>query len=96
MMETMNQAAARLRSDGYTVDFNSTDVGHLKCGSCGDEHDPQEMTIDEVVRYEGDSNPDDESMMLALRSDCGRSGLYFSAFGSNASAADVAVFQRLP
>ncbi|MBK5287353.1 MAG: hypothetical protein JJE46_02685 [Acidimicrobiia bacterium] len=96
MMETMLEATARLRDAGYTVDFSATDDGYLQCGACGTAHDPATMTIDEVVRFEGASNPDDESMLLALSCDCGQPGLYVTAFGPNASTADIAVLQRLP
>jgi hypothetical protein len=53
------------------------------------------MIIDEVVRYEGVSDPDDEAILLALRCHCGRLGLYVAGFGPSASAADVAVLGHL-
>ena len=96
MMETVLEAAARLRDAGYTVDFSATDDGYLRCGACGTDHDAATMTIEETMRYEGASDPDDEMMLLALRCECGRPGLYVTAFGPNASTADVAVLQRLP
>jgi hypothetical protein len=54
------------------------------------------MAIDEVVRYEGQSNPDDQAILSALRCSCEQKGLYVTAFGSGASTADVAVLQHLP
>lgn len=96
MMETVLDATARLREQGYSVDFTATGDGHLRCGACGASHDPAEMVLDEVARFEGDSNPDDESILLAMRCECGQAGLFSSAFGPNASSAAVAVFERLP
>lgn len=95
MMETLLEAAARLRDDGYAVDLTATSDGRLRCGGCGSDHDPMDMVIDEVVRYEGASNPDDQSMLLALRCECSCRGLYVTAFGPSASAADGTVLQRL-
>jgi hypothetical protein len=54
------------------------------------------VSIDELVRYEGISDPEDEAMLLAPTCGCGRRGLYVTAFGPSASAEDVAVLQRLP
>lgn len=96
MMETVLEAATRLRAVGYDVDFSATDDGRLRCGGCGICHDPTAIVIDEVVRYEGMSDPDDEAILLAVRCDCGRLGLYSAAFGPGASSADVAVLARLP
>lgn len=95
LMETIPEAANRLRAAGYTVDYSSTDDGRLRCGECGTEHAPADMTVDEVVRYEGASNPDDETILLALRCDCGARGLYVAAFGPSASAADAEVLRHL-
>jgi hypothetical protein len=69
--------------------------GSLQCGACGTAHDPALMAIDEVVRFEGASDPDDELLMLALRCECACPGLYVTGFGSSASPADVAVLHRL-
>jgi hypothetical protein len=96
MMETVLEATARLNDVGYTADFTATEAGQLRCGACGTTHDPATMAIDEVVRYEGQSNPDDQAILLALRCSCEQKGLYVTAFGSGASTADVAVLQHLP
>jgi hypothetical protein len=95
MMETLLEAAARLRDDGYDVDLAATSDGRLRCGGCGTDRDPEDMVIDEVVRYEGASNPDDQSMLLALRCKCSRRGVYVTRFGPSASAVDGTVLQRL-
>lgn len=95
-METVLEASARLRAKGYAADFHASEDGLLRCGGCLADHDPSAMVIDEVVRYEGASDPDDETILLALHCHCGRSGLYVAAFGPSASAADVAVLERLP
>jgi hypothetical protein len=95
LMETVLEATDRLRRVGYTVDFTATADGSLQCGACGTAHDPALMAIDEVVRFEGASDPDDELLMLALRCECACPGLYVTGFGSSASPADVAVLHRL-
>ncbi len=96
MMETILEAAARLREAGYVADFSATEDGRLRCGACGTEHDPETMVIDETVRYEGLSDPGDETILLALRCGCDRRGLYTTAYGANAGTGDTAVLRRLP
>lgn len=94
-METLSQATARLVSAGYVEDYRSHD-GRLVCGQCGASHDPAQLHIDEIVRFEGDSNPDDEAIVYALDAGCGHRGLYISAYGPGATADDIAVVAALP
>lgn len=95
-METIPEVARRLRAAGYVVDFTATEQGNLRCGECGSEHAPAEMQIDETVRYEGVTNPADETILLALDCECGKKGLFYAGFGINASTADARVLRNLP
>ena len=93
--ETLTDAINRLRAAGYEAEFSATVDGHLTCGSCGQTYDPLSMEIDHTVRFEGDSNPDDEAILLAIRCPTGCMGLYSAAFGPSAPPEDVAVLRRL-
>ena len=94
-METLRQATTRLSRSGYSEHYRAHD-GHLVCGECGTSHDPAELTIDEIVRFEGQSDPGDEAIVYALDAGCGHRGLYISAYGPNATADDIAVVAALP
>jgi len=96
MMDTLLDATDRLRTRGFTNDFCATAAGRLRCLDGGSEHDPEIMRIEEVVRYEGASDPNDQAIMLALSCRCGRRGLYSAAFGPDTSEADVSVLHRIP
>jgi hypothetical protein len=96
MMDTLLEATLRLRADGFDLDFSATARGTLRCAGCGIEHDPESMRIIEVVRYEGTSDPADETILLALACTGGRLSLYSAAFGPATAEADVAALQRLP
>jgi hypothetical protein len=80
-MDTLLDATDRLRTRGFSNDFRATATGLLRCLQGGSEHDPGIMRIEEVVRYEGASDPNDQAIMLALSCECGRKGLYSAAFG---------------
>lgn len=96
MMETLLDATQRLRAVGFELDFTATASGQLRCATCGLDHDPEDMTVGEIVRYEGASDPNDESILLALASECGSKGLFSAAFGHSAAPADAEALHRLP
>lgn len=93
-METISTAMARLHAAGYEGDFRAAD-GLLVCDVCGSRHDPADVTIEEVVRFEGESNPDDEAVLFALSAPCGHRGLYATPYGPDVSADDVTVIRAL-
>jgi len=95
-MDTLLEATDRLRAVGFGLDFSATASGGLRCGACGIDHAPEDMTIEEIVRYEGASDPDDQAILLALCDGCGHRGLYSAGYGPGAAAADVEALRRLP
>ncbi len=93
-METLSQAMARLERDGYSNSVTASADGLLECSGCGSTCDPAEITVDEVVRFEGASDPDDQAALFAL--DCGaHKSLYAVAFGPNTPANDVLAVRAL-
>ncbi len=94
-METLVEAMERLRSVGYVNDFSATADGHLRCDRCRTDHDPRVISIAATLRFEGDSNPDDESILIALECDCGVRGQYTAAFGPDTPAEDALVLRAL-
>lgn len=94
-METLTEAIDRLRADGYEHDFSAVAGGKLRCRQCGKEIDASRLVITEVVRFEGESNPDDESVLYGLSFGGERAGLYSAPYGSNATLEDIAVSDAL-
>jgi hypothetical protein len=94
-METMQQAVARLDAAGYTADF-SIAGGRIACPSCGETVAPDDVSVDEVVRFEGDTNPDDESALYAISAGpCGHRGTLALAFGPDISGSDADAVRAL-
>lgn len=85
----------RLRDEGYTADFYATEDGRLACPVCNDDEDPAEVQIDHTIRFEGESNPDDAAILLAIQCRCGCKGQYTSAYGEAASRNDAKVLRAL-
>jgi hypothetical protein len=93
-METLSQATARLRSVGYVENWIAAD-GMLRCFACDATYDPAAVAVDEVVRFEGPSDPGDEAILFALTGPCGHRGQFSAAYGSYGSADDAAVIAAL-
>lgn len=82
--ETVSEAVALLERDGYTAEFVLTD-GVARCGVCHHEHSVGELIIERVYRFEGDSDPADEAIVIGVRcAECGSRGVVVSAFGPDA------------
>ena len=93
-METLSEAMTRLEHAGYTESVAAHDDGKLHCSGCRSTCEPDHVTIDDVVRFEGDSNPDDEAVLFAL--DCGQhKSLYSIAFGPDTPPNDVTAVRAL-
>jgi tellurite resistance-related uncharacterized protein len=93
-METLIEATDRLRDAGFKYDLAAVPSARLQCG-CGEQMDADSAMILQTVRFEGDSNPDDEDILLALITPCGHAGILTSAYGSSADLNTTAVLSRL-
>ena len=65
-MATLSETIAALQADGYTGNWFATDDGLLRCSESGLDADPSVVTIDRRMRFEGQSDPDDEVILFAL------------------------------
>jgi hypothetical protein len=81
---TMTEVLARLVADGYVADFQLDDG--VRCpNECAGS-----ATVDATWRFEGASDPDDESIVLALRcSVCATLGVLTTAYGAMLSGPEA-------
>ncbi|MEO8697135.1 MAG: hypothetical protein ABI658_26740 [Acidimicrobiales bacterium] len=94
-VETMFAAIERLRKNGYGIDLSAAPESRLLCGACGDFAEAADATVEEIVRFEGDSNPDDQAILIAVFTPCGHRGLYVAPYGPNAPALDAQLLRAL-
>ncbi len=94
-LETVTDALTRLRADGYTADFSATAHGHLACQGCSQTMHPTDVQVDHTLRFEGDTNPDDQDIVFAIQCACGCKGTYSAAYGPATPPDDAAVLQQL-
>lgn len=81
--ESLVDALDDLRKRGYDADFEPQ-TNCLYCNNLDMRLNEEEFHIDEVHRFEGDSNPDDNAVVYALTSDTGVKGTIVDGFGASA------------
>ncbi len=93
--ETLSQAVDRLTAGGYE-DFFRAEPDGLRAVVAGVLYQPESLVVEEVVRFEGISDPADEAIVLALncRED-GIKGTYTAPFGPVMGALDAEMVRRL-
>ena len=91
-MTTLSEVIPKLREMGYINDFEMIEGGMLS-KQTNDTFQPDELVIERVYRFEGDSNPDDEAVLYGVKASNGLMGIIIDAYGSDDND-DLADFLR--
>lgn len=92
---TLSQTINGLKEEGYTLDFN-IQKDCLVCHQANTELSPDDFEIDGVFRFEGESNPDDESVLYAISSPkFNVKGVLVNGYGISSDDASAALVQKL-
>lgn len=95
MYNTLSEAIADLQDKGYTQDFN-LHADTLECKALDLTIGVDEFVVDSTYRFEGDSNPDDSSILFAVSvSDHGVKGLLVDAYGTYSDPLNYEMIQKL-
>jgi hypothetical protein len=78
--ETLSEAINDLKKRGFTEDF-SLKPHCLECKTLSLLVDPSDFTVEEFYRFEGMTNPDDSSVLFAIKSKEGVMGTLVDAYG---------------
>jgi hypothetical protein len=90
--DTVTEALALLQAEGYTADFNLEGTA-ATCSACRHRHALEGAHVQRQYRFEGDSDPGDEAIVLGVRCPaCGALGVIVSAYGPDA---DPELLQQL-
>lgn len=83
--DTLSEAVNDLVKRGYTTDFLlQEEKDYLLCSNNSLELSPEDFTIDEVYRFEGMTDPADESIVFAISSTKHNiRGLVINSFGAD-------------
>jgi hypothetical protein len=95
-MDTERETIAALQAEGYTHEFFIVAEG-IQCPECDSEVlAPEDLRIVETHRFEGESDPDDMSIVFAVsEGPCGLKGVLVSSFGPGVSGPRAEILRRL-
>jgi hypothetical protein len=93
--ESLSEALRRVSKRGFTHALRA-EHGALRDLATGETHDPELLEIDEMVRFEGESDPDEQAVLFAVRSARGTPlGTYSAVFGAAMPPEDGEVVRKL-
>ena len=93
--ETLSEALDDLRRRGFTTDFNLA-FDKLKCHETGVCLSPSQFEVVEYYRFEGETNPSDESIVFAVESkDSTIKGTLVSSYGVYQEDTSEELIQKL-
>lgn len=77
----MKEALSYLESLGYATNF-VFEEGHLRNPKTEEIFPAEVLTINDIYRFEGESNPDDMAVVYAIEAENGTRGTLIDAFGT--------------
>lgn len=80
-MTPLSLVIPTLREKGYINDFELSKEGMLS-KQTKEVFQPEELTIERVYRFEGNSNPDDMAVLYGVTSAGGTKGIIIDAYGT--------------
>lgn len=85
----------RLSESGYHVSLRVSNGKVVELGS-GLTHDPEELHVDEMIRFDCDTDPNEQALVFALSDADGKPlGTYTVAYGPETPPEDAAIVTRL-
>jgi len=93
--ETLAGAIERFAAEGYTGGFRAVEDGLCDVIS-GRVYRHEQLRVDRLARFEGESDPDEQVAVYALSSTAGvKLGTYVVAFGPSIDRSDVSAVRGL-
>ncbi|WP_161888409.1 hypothetical protein [Pontibacter russatus] len=81
-LKSLVNVLAKVRSAGYKLDFRVTEEGSLSTIDGRQQFAPDQVQIVNFYRFEGESNPDDMSILYVLETTSGAKGTISDAYGT--------------
>lgn len=92
---TLLEAINGLKAEGYTEDFNLKE-NHIACSTGKYQLSPDDFKVDNVFRFEGNSDPEDQSVLYAISSEKFKvKGLLVNAYGIYSDNAANEIIKKL-
>ncbi|RRO13999.1 phosphoribosylpyrophosphate synthetase [Flavobacteriaceae bacterium 14752] len=91
---TLSQKINELKNKGYTLDFNM-ESDRISENQDRTFYRPDEFNVDECHRFEGMSNPADNSILYAITTSDGKKGVLVDGYGVSGGQISNQLQQKL-
>lgn len=91
---TLVEAISDGQRKGYDIDFNLTE-NQLESKALKQKWNPEELTVVKFYRFEGESNPSDNSILYLIETKDGKKGMLVDSYGAQRSAISSEMIQSL-
>jgi hypothetical protein len=92
IMRDMSTVLKKMNEEGFTANFKVTE-GHLECLDSNKMYEPSDLVVVNFYRFEGISDPSDNSILYAIEAGDGTRGTLMDAYGAY-SDPDVEKFMK--
>ena len=80
-LKGMTECLEKMVNDGFTHNFRATEDG-LVCNETEEIFKPEQVKIQNFFRFEGMSDPEDNSILYAIETDNGLKGTLVDSYGA--------------
>lgn len=80
-LSSLVSVLAQVQKEGYKLDFRITEDGKMITMDGKQQFTPEEVRIVNFYRFEGESNPDDMSILYVVDTTSGAKGTISDAYG---------------
>lgn len=94
-MNTLTETIERFRAKQFIHDFSIKD-NLLVSPDTNESFKPEDVMIERTGRYEGDSNPDDMSIIYGITANSGTQGILIDAYGTYANPKITEFIKSVP
>lgn len=93
---TLSELTARFEQKGFGGQFGVVDVDEVRCFSCHQTQFARDLSVEEISRTEGASDPDDMAAVAAVTcTSCGAKGTLVLKYGPASDPDDAEVLRLL-
>ncbi len=93
-VNTLAEVVSKLEARGFRRPLFA-EAGKLLDRTTREVFEPGELAVDEVIRLEGETDPDEQLIAFAVRARDGPLGVYVVPFGAATPLPDVEVVRKL-
>ncbi|RRQ50731.1 phosphoribosylpyrophosphate synthetase [Maribacter algicola] len=92
--KSLSEAINELKKEGFSEDFNLCDVG-IENKAKRNIHKTVDLNVLKYYRFEGQTNPDDSTILYVIETSTGERGLLVDAYGVYAGNVSLEMIEKL-